>query len=335
MASSKLIVAALLAGAQGMPVLGAWGPDPIGPDSAGSLTEGPRVNVYYDPPYQRLRIWAGGALAALDDRNLVVPVVNVFGKDGRLQKSVPISIRGAAAIYVYAISHGLNGSVAATGSVYAEDSRSATWLALTSPNGKEQRIVRTDPFIPAQITLGPDGACWALGYEKAEGRITREHMMLRRYDASGIETGMWLPRSWFPERRYGHPATLSFLAAGRDRIGWYSHVTGEYVEWSFQGQILTRVQGPELRNNDEVNGLGLCPGGEVYLSVSRILKRPVAWEILRLNRRTSAWELVPRIGTAARVLGGLYGCDADGLVAETTGQPPNVLQWFVFADPSR
>ncbi len=118
------------------------------------------------------------------------------------------------------------------------------------------------------------------------------------------------------------------MVAGPDRMGWYSNATNEYVEWSLDGQMLMRLPGPELRNNDEVNGLGFCRDGAVYLSVSRILKRPVAWEIFRLDRAAGVWCPVPRLEPFVTAGGLLYGCDGETLAAETTLGSPFDLDWF-------
>ncbi|HXG35066.1 MAG TPA: hypothetical protein VNJ11_17000 [Bryobacteraceae bacterium] len=248
----------------------------------------------------RLRTFSEGVLVALDDSNVAVPVVKLFGRDGYLKRRVPIAIEGAARVNVYAVAHGRDGSVAATGSAYSSDGRGAVWLALTAPDGNTQRVIRTNPFVPWQIAIAPDGACWAAGYEKqADGRVSKEHLMLRRFGPSGVQTGAYWPRSLFQTRpQYLHPTNYAMMVAGPDRMGWYSNATNEYVEWSLDGQMLVRLPGPELRNNDEVNGLGFCRDGAVYLSVSRILKRPGPG-------KSSVWTATPASGAWFPVWDGL------------------------------
>ncbi|MCL6506901.1 MAG: hypothetical protein K6T59_07740 [Bryobacteraceae bacterium] len=283
------------------------------------------VLLSHSPRELLLGRWAGDALVTLDDSSVSVPVINVYDREGRIRRRVPITIQGAATVKVYTVSHGAGGWLAASGSAYTAEPRGGTWLALISPDGRSQRVVRTNPFIPAQVVVAPDGAIWALGYEKAGDLITREHRMLRRFNSLGTQTGAYLPRSLFPGPRIPHPADRSFLAAGSDRIGWYSHITGEYVEWSLSGEVLTRLPGPRLQNNDEVHGLALCPDNQVYVNVSRIVKRPVASEILRLDRAQGVWSPVTHSGERFLFL---YGCGSDGLLTETV-RSEQALQWFL------
>lgn len=323
--------AALFLVSVGVPAMEDAG-EKVAPSGAASpaLVHTGQVSFHYDPPRMRLRTFSEGVLVGLDDSNVAVPVVKLFGRDGYLKRRVPIAIEGAARVNVYAVAHGRDGSVAATGSAYSSDGRGAVWLALTAPDGNTQRVIRTNPFVPWQIAIAPDGACWAAGYEKqADGRVSKEHLMLRRFGPSGVQTGAYWPRSLFQTRpQYLHPTDYAMMVAGPDRMGWYSNATNEYVEWSLDGQMLLRLPGPELRNNDEVNGLGFCRDGAVYLSVSRILKRPGAWEIFRLDRDTGVWRLVPRLGRFAAAGGLLYGCDGESLVAKTILGSPFDLDWF-------
>lgn len=182
--------------------------------------------------------WQRGALVVLE-RGGVSPLIHSFDREGRRLSRVPFSIPGATDTRVGAFARASDGTLAVVGSAYTSD-RGTTFLAVISPDGQGQKIVRLKPFAPHEVTAAPDGTFWVLGTELVNGReVNVDHHVLRRYSPSGGELGGYLPRSTLP--RGGLPTSPSFLVSSVDRIGWYSVGSRLYIELSLDGDVLARV----------------------------------------------------------------------------------------------
>ena len=57
------------------------------------------------------------------------------------------------------------------------------------------------------------------------------------------------------------------MVTTRDRIGIYSGSATEWVEISFNGEVLGRWKGMEVPDGDFATGAALLPNGHVYVSV--------------------------------------------------------------------
>lgn len=284
------------------------------------LLEVGRTKIPFDFQGKRLPKWSGGALVVADDKNPALSTIHTFGKDGYLLSSTPFAIPESSRVRIASFARSSDGTLAVVGSAYTADSRGSLYLAAISPDGQRQQIIRLKPFAPFEVAISSDGTYWVAGRELVDGReVNPSHKVIRRYSASDGEIGAYIPRSSLTSYRHGHPAHDSFLVPSGDRVGWYSNIAREYIEFSLDGLVLTRVAGLPLDLPDRVTGLALCDDGRVFASVTRIVKTPVAWEVFNLDRTSGTWKVVPVTGDfAAGGIGTLYGCDGNDLVTRTS-----------------
>ncbi|HYM09742.1 MAG TPA: hypothetical protein VEU62_03375 [Bryobacterales bacterium] len=130
------------------------------------------------------------------------------------------------------------------------------------------------------------------------------------------------------------PAGESFLAASKDRVGFYSARASAYVELSLSGDVLgvwKTTPPPRII----ITGIAVTPSGAVFLSAHRQYKSGEAtpeWQLplYRLDKSSSALVQLPQ--DALSIPDGpirpmlLLGTDGDELVFYS--KPPASLSWF-------
>jgi hypothetical protein len=285
----------------------------------------------------RVPEWSGGALVVTNGNSGLFPTVCTFGRDGRILSRLVFKIPQSGSIRIYGFARAPDGTLALAGSAQGDDSGGFTYLSVLSSDGQRQQTVRLKPFAPFAAAIASDGAIWAAGWERtADGREVADYNVVRRYSPSGKDLGAYIPRSSLKSYRYGPPAMSSFLVSSHGRVGWYSNVAREYIEFSLDGQVVTRVAGATHGEHDEVTGAGLC-GGNLYVSVftSPSDHKERKWEVLTLDRISGTWKTVslkgdPPLSSYGRV----YGCDGTDLVIHNRlpGELKG-LSWFRRSSP--
>ncbi len=268
-----------------------------------------QINIPFMNPAGRIPNWSGGAWVTVDDTNRVAPVLYAFDGNGVRLARIALQIPGADRVLVAAYKRSAGGGYALAGSASSRQGAAATWLALISPQG-EQRLIRLSPFYPFEVAIAPDGSVWVAGEDGSDPHGAPNEV-LRRFSPRGAELGRYLPRATLETgAAVEYPAEGSHLAVTRDRVAWYSNSARIYKEFSPAGVPLLSVPGLPLREPARVDGLALCEGGQVFVSVypvSALEKRSQIW---RLDRQRGLWTLAME----ARSYCPVYGCDGDLLV---------------------
>ncbi len=187
--------------------------------------------------------WSGGAFLTVLHGAGLFPEISAYGRDGRRFLRTIFQIPEAGNIRISAVAHAPGGSIAVTGSAIDNSDNGMRYLAVLSGDGKLSSLVSTGGFVAADVEFASDGTIWAVGWERTDdGHEKPEHMIVRRYSPSGKELAAFLPHSTVKRRpTYPHATTYSFLLSAHGRVGWYSNAAGEYIEFSNDGQITTRV----------------------------------------------------------------------------------------------
>jgi hypothetical protein len=247
------------------------------------------------------------------------PMLLTYDKTGRLVQRISFRIPGASAINIYnqTFARGVDGSFAISGSAYTNDSRATVFLAWISPDGSEQVVTRTAPYVARAVTVAPDGVIWTAGHDSSNGsEINPDHLIVRRFDRTGRLLGGAIPRSEFSIER--HPAANSYLISSDTRIGWYSEIGEIYIEFALDGLELYRSH---IDSVEEVTlgGIALCRDNSLWAST--LHNKDMSAAISLFDRQSGHWITSIQLG---RVLD-LYGCDDEGLI---TLKKPHTLDWL-------
>lgn len=284
----------------------------------------------YDFSYKAMPWWQGGTSVALDDGRETAPEIRAFDRDGKLVFQSVFTMPNGRLIYVWHVARSYDGTVAVEGSAFSDDSRGGTFIAWLSPDGRQQKIVRTTPFASLDMTFAADGTLWAAGRELEDGEeLNADHNMIRRFDRSGKLLGSWIPKSSLTvDRKVGlrHPAVRSLLVSSRNRVGWYSVGAREYFEFSLDGTIVRRFPTFDLREGMRVNGAALCDDGGLYISTSFHENRQPRGEVFGRNRSDGTWKRISVKGADVSTGMKIFACEGSEVVA-ATGTPSNLI-WF-------
>lgn len=184
------------------------------------------------PGSEPVGIWSGNSLVKIENHSSGSPVLCVYDESGHQVQRVAVQIPDAELIAVVSsqFARSSDGYLAVTGWALGSGDRAANFLAVISPDGAHQTVLRTEPYEPKTLTFASDGTIWTAGIEKnAEGRDKGrpepggDYFVIRRFDKTGTPLGGALSRTLLPE-----PAPLegSRLVASKERVGWFSPWTG-------------------------------------------------------------------------------------------------------------
>ncbi len=240
----------------------------------------------------------GAALSSWDKGFLIVPILRLSRADGpridvyKGQRKV-VSLRPTVPDVAYsqqyaaAIRSAAGDSVVST-SLWTRDGKLAAALMFYDPNGKLEKIVRTNPFLALELVVAPDGSIWGFGVD-VHGE--QDIDTVQRFDSSGKLVGTYVRQSSFgikgnPAEHGGGALGRTFAVASRTSVGIYSAPTRQWLEFSLDGRILGRWSVPPPSGVfPAVNFLALSAEGEVF---GWFGTWPNA-HMLKLDRRTSAW----------------------------------------------
>jgi hypothetical protein len=288
------------------------------------------TTIAYDFGGKPLAHWTGSALTQLDDTSEAAPVLRAFDRDGKPILNLLVTIPDAKFIQVIDYARGFDGSLAISGTAYSGDQRAAAFLTSISPDGQQQRVVRTSPYVPYVVAVAADATIWTAGWEIMDGVIVNpNHDVIRHFDPSGRLLRSFVPASSLKvyENRL-HPAERSRLVVSHDRIGWYSELSRVYMEFSPDGSVINRYPTADLGANRSLTGVGLCEDGGLFVSAVSHAKPKQRWQVQTLDRLTGNWHVAMPVDSAAgsATFGVVFGCEGSDLV--TTTKRSSDLTWF-------
>lgn len=263
-------------------------------------------------------VWNGGAFLAVDAFSSSNPVINVLNMHGAQIGSVSITIPESKLTAVRCVARGDDGTIVAGGWTSSVDGRTASILAVVSPDGAVS-ISRTDPFQANQLTFAQDGSIWAQGFigRNPERIVDADpaHGIIRHFDRAGKMTGSFLPEAKLNNRLR---EMRGYLAVAAGRVGWISWVesayggivAGGYVEIATDGS-LRELPLPVMV---DIRGFTITNTGIPMADV--VTERPNSGHpqrsgMMSLNRETATWEAVDMPGstsmTGKTLIGGSGG----------------------------
>jgi hypothetical protein len=185
-------------------------------------------------------------------------------------------------------------------------------------DGRTERVIRTAPYWPYMLSIALDGTFWTLGFEMVNDKISAPELdpnaaVLRHFDRAGKLLGSTGPQSHFvKDSASEHRLTLGFIAATRNRIGWYGQgpeTGGQYVEIDLNSMTMHRYPGlPDLPEGDKVVDFNLTESGNVLLSLYSLASN--RWTVLTFDRAALKW--LPIKGPVASESPGSHPIGVDG-----------------------
>lgn len=249
--------------------------------------------------------------------------VQLFSPEGHFLTRFYVQDHGEERGYVQSVAVDSDGTIAVGwGTRYGP-----TGIEFRSAMGDLIRSIDTGLFFPDNVDFAADHSLWAFGWQRAAPHSqvhARDFPMLRHYSSTGKEIGAYLPRSTFPkglepgtsqvqERRiYVMPDFIGLVA--------FSGNTGNQQEW-VEVDLNGNIRGRWRLDGMPFPQMSLTSDGHVY---AKRRDPKTGWDkiVVRLDRETSKWEVVP-----VPVDGVLYGSDGDQLIFGSWNTGVMKLQW--------
>ncbi len=270
------------------------------------------VVVNWNFAHQGVPKWERGVLLdhGVEDGKIVV-----IGVDGQVKLQTTVGPPGAQKVRISDVTIAPDGGFVAAIGVAAETGESRAYLAWLDAAGRMQKLQPLENAAAVGVEFARDGTLWALiRKHDADDNEIAGYDMLQHYSADGTTIGSALPRQSFPiDATY--PAWFPCLRATKDRVGFLSNGTNEWVEVSpNDGKLLGRwgLQAEWGARGMRIDSAAMTPEGDVYLNTSeRDPKgvRKTRFGVFRLDRSKN--DLVPMDvapiaveGVQATILGG-------------------------------
>jgi hypothetical protein len=250
--------------------------------------------------------FSGGAVLKVAANRTRSPEIQILDLNSHLIGNVELAIPEARSVIVYAFARGSKGDLAVSGYSIAEDGRVAEFINFIDSSGGNQRIVRTDPFVPRSIALASDGTVWATGNvshsKAAPADLDPTRSVLRHFDQSGR-----LLESFFPEADIHDPVRVmqGQVATASNRVGWISSGnykaktgrSGSYVEIDAAGKLQEYPLPPLAPEpGARVVALALTSGGAAFATA---IQSAGSLQVFKLDRGSRSWNPVTLTGTSA------------------------------------
>lgn len=257
--------------------------------------------------------WSNNEFIYIDDDD-AAPSFYVFDRSGQIKFSSMIQIPRVNEIRVDDFAAAADGSVWAGGHATSGTGQRTFFLAHVVSPGTDVQIIQINSYRPCQLTVASDGTVWTAGYgvsrdSSGQTRTDVNQDVLRRFDASGKLMASAMPGSSIDLMR----ARLGFLAANKDRVGWYSPTNGAgvYVEFSPDMKVLHSYPVVSLtRRGGFLEELSLTPTGQAFVAIMHSNHST----LYRLDRTTSAWVTVEGLQNTQGNVPRLEGNDGESLV---------------------
>jgi hypothetical protein len=273
----------------------------------------------YSFPGRPVPKWQNGFLLAYQTHN-EPSAIFAFDRSGQMVFNKKIEIPGSGEILIRDTAASVDGRFAIAGSGTA----TGQFIASLTPSGAMAWVVKSTDFGTERILFAPDGTLWAFGH--AFGPSIRrpedvpDYPTLRQYDSQGNLVRSVLSKSTFTFKTWKLPDMRAFLLTTRDRIGIYSDSAREWVEVSFNGEVLGRWKGVDIPEHDFATGAALLPSG-VYVSAQyHTTPRTPVSHIFKLNKESGTWNIIDHEPQFPEIL----GIDGDQIV---TWGPSRTLRW--------
>ena len=133
-------------------------------------------NDHLNPIDEQLRQamkWSHGGYVLMDRGGGRPPVFYTLDRDGNLTDTAQFQNPEPTRFASYSYDRQSNGTVVFSGATYTDPHVLSPFLAWTSSNGKIQRLLHLEHYLPSQVAVAPDNTIWTLGFEMVEPKLER------------------------------------------------------------------------------------------------------------------------------------------------------------------
>ncbi len=252
------------------------------------------VVVNWNFAHQGVPKWDRGVLLdhGVEDGKIVV-----IGADGQVKLQAMVGPPGAQKVRISDVAQAPGGGFVAAVGVVVETGESRAYLAWLDAAGRTQKLEPLENAAAVGVEFAPDGTLWALVRKHdADDNEIAGYDMLQHYSAEGTTIGSALPRQSFPMDAT-YPAWFPCLRVTKDRVGFLSNGTNEWVEVSpTDGKLLGRwgLQAEWGARGMRIDSGAMTPDGDVYLNTRESDPKGVRktrFGVFRLDRAKN--DLVP------------------------------------------
>jgi hypothetical protein len=169
--------------------------------------------------------WSHGAYLVMDEIAGQPPIFYSVDRSGIWTDTARFENSEPTQFGVFSYDREADGTIVFSGETWIAPRVASPFLAWTSADGQTQRMMRTDPYFPYEVSVAPDGTIWTLGFEMVnldpkDPAVNKEAHVLRHFDRAGNLIGSAFPQSQF-DRYQQIRLDQGILVANRDRLGWY------------------------------------------------------------------------------------------------------------------
>jgi hypothetical protein len=219
-------------------------------------------------------VWDSGYLVfrILESANPAQPNVMLYDHAGEKTTEAHIWFSDASRV-VLIDAHATPGAgILASGYADRTDGATAFFIAETSPDGRVGNVIRTNPFVPAQTCLAPDGTVWVRGHDRDAEDAQDDYMMLRQYSFAKGLLRAFLARKEF-DRSIAFNKPDSFMVCGSSSALIYSGASHELLRVGTAQPGKTSLEhwavDPGAIAGLRFTGFSVTRSGHVYASLER------------------------------------------------------------------
>jgi hypothetical protein len=258
-----------------------------------NLTLSGEVRVQRESGGERMPRWSGGSLQEVLQNKSAAPLLLSYDERGKEILARIFSIPEAETIDIVDFARGGSGRYAVCGSAYDHSGRGSGFIASFRGDLVETLVVRTDPYTPFKIAVGPDSTIWTAGLELVNrsengAAVHPEDGVLRHFGENGKQLAAYIPRS---ELSAAHVVTSGFLDAAGDRVAWCTGpLRGEgaalYVLDAHR--TVRRFPALPMTEHDGLMGFAVTDDGTAFLTTHDNYAH--SWRLLSVKDPDQGWS---------------------------------------------
>lgn len=284
-------------------------------------------------------VWVNGCLPRFQ-RPVAGQAARVWMHDRSGALVIPpteISFSDAYYIHPHAITASVDGRTAVVSAeVWSPGGAAAAVLCRVVAPGRVDHVVRTDGFLAEELGLVADGSIWGFGGPVLE-RFAKggDYATVTWYSPAGVFRQAFLPRNSFPvayRPTKSVPAGRAAVVTSAERIGLFSSVASQWIEYDTQGNLIRRlrVDPPKAPDNTPMKlvRLAMTSTNRVYGWFYASVAAARFGALCQLDRRNGSWVAVPAELLPAGFTG-LFGSDGEQIVLRSG---PSLYGWYTPPD---
>jgi hypothetical protein len=265
--------------------------------------------VVWEGPSNAIPAWSRGGFITLDQPAASMTAASTSSPDsmvyifaGGVSTTLAVKIPGAVFTQNMGIARDNDGTIAVCGTAKDATGRAFPYLAIFAPGAQEPIVIRTEPYVPAAVTILGDGTIWTKGADsvtRADGTWVPNKKsangILRHFSRTGSALGSALPQSGFANM--GEIVRQGLLASSADRVGWCQYMGygagtqpsgGSYFEVTADGAV-SKTPLPPFNEGEEILAVAITDSGRVLLT--KTLHNNNA-QLFSLDRALGIWQKV-------------------------------------------